>query len=191
MNAPQNRAVYEPPLALTPMNQTVQKDIFPQLDFFFDTLIKGKLDTVYEGIEVFKSGDKFFPGKIAIALSYLLLNTPESDPRFQQYLDGYREIADLTLNIENNTWGIYYYVSALNKLKDAGLLERAVRPETLAQLKKQLDWRTFVTEPDYKLMDLPTNYYGVAFSIAGLRTLLGWDDAKPSERFLDIIVLQR
>lgn len=180
--------VYEPPLAHTPMNQIVQNNIFPQLDFFFEKLMEGKMETVYEGVQIFKSGDKFFPGKIATALSYLLLNTPQDDPRFARYLSGYRELADMTINEENNTWGIYYYISALNKLKDAGLLERAVSPETLAALKKKLDWRTFVTESDYKLIDLPTNYYGVAFSVAGLRTLLGWDDEKPSLRFLDIIV---
>lgn len=35
------------------------------------------------------------------------------------------------------------------------------------------------------MIDLPTNYYGVAFSIARLRMLLGWEDASGSEALLE------
>ncbi|HZV67210.1 MAG TPA: hypothetical protein VFG03_20155, partial [Telluria sp.] len=94
-------------------------------------------------------------------------------------------IADLTVGMENHTWGIYYYIGMLYKLKTAGLLEQAVSPQTLEALRKNLDWRTFVTQPGFELIKLPTNYYGVAFSIARLRLLMGWEDASGSQVLLD------
>jgi hypothetical protein len=60
--------------------------------------------------------------------------------------------------MENDTWGIYYDIGALYKLKQAGLLARAVHPATLDLLRKKLDWRTFVRQPAFELIDLPTNY---------------------------------
>jgi hypothetical protein len=38
--------------------------------------------------------------------------------------------------------------------------------------------------PDLTLIDLPNNYFGVAFSIARLRYLMGWEDASASEALL-------
>ena len=38
----------------------------------------------------------------------------------------------------------------------AGLLGQAVSPDTLAKLRRKLDWRNFVT-PDYRLIALPSN----------------------------------
>jgi hypothetical protein len=103
-------------------------------------------------------------------------------------LRDYAAMADLTVGMDNHTWGIYYYIGSLYKLKKAGLLERAVHPATLEALRKKLDWRTFVRVPSYELIDLPTNYYGVAFSIARLRLLMGWEDAQGSEILLDKMV---
>ena len=83
----------------------------------------------------------------------------------------------MTVDDVNETWGMYYYMSALNKLRKAGLLNEAIRPETLKKLQQKLDWRPFVRVPEYTVINLPTNYLGVAFSIARLRMLLGWEDA--------------
>jgi hypothetical protein len=79
-------------------------------------------------------------------------------------------------------------MSAINKLRKAGLLEQAISPETLAKLRVKLDWRTFVRLPDYTLINLPTNYYGVAFSIARLRFLMGWDEESHSVALLQKMV---
>lgn len=159
-----------------PMNATVQQQLYPQLDYFFSKLAAEKENTVIDGEKPFASKDKFLPGKIAIGLSYVLLNKDKDDPTLEARLREYRDIADLTVGMDNHTWGIYYYLSALVSLKKAGLLERAVSPETLEKLRRQLDWRTFVSQPDYELIKLPTNYFGVAFSVARLRMLLGWED---------------
>ncbi|WP_246131754.1 hypothetical protein [Pistricoccus aurantiacus] len=171
-------------MAYAPVNQTIDREILPKLDFFFEKLLAEKEAIALDGVQAFHGEDKFLPGKIAIGLSYLLLNTPEDSPEFDRYLEGYRQIADMTIDDRNETWGIYYYVSALNRLREAGLLERAVTPDTLEKLKKKTDWRQFVDQEDYSLLDLPTNYYGVAFSIARLRHLLGWEDKSGSEKLL-------
>ena len=34
-----------------------------------------------DGVKVFESGDKFLPGKIAVAMAYRMLDLPDGDPR--------------------------------------------------------------------------------------------------------------
>lgn len=164
-----------------PLDQVVRREAPAQLTYLFDRIAADGDATVLDGQRVFATTDKFLAGKTALGSTYVLLGTPESDPRFGSRLDAFRGIADMTSRMENQTWGIYYYVLALYKLKQAGLLERAVDPGTLARLQTELDWRKFVELPEYQLISLPTNYYGVAFSIARLRHLLGWEDASGSD----------
>ena len=178
-------ASYVPPLATAPMNRIVQDNAYKQLDYFFKKLVAEKEGIVMDGQAPFKSGDKFLPGKVAAGLGHVLLNTAKDDPELPQKLKDYREIADMTVGMDNHTWGIYYYIGTLVKLKEAGLLERAFSPATLEKLRKQLDWRTFVTVPAYDLINLPTNYYGVAFSIARLRMMMGWEDDSAGKILLD------
>lgn len=169
----------------TPPLQRSVEQAYPQLEYLFQKLVKEKGATTIEGRESFKAKDKFLPGKVATGLADLLLHLPKDDPRLPGMLRDFADIADLTIGMDNESWGIYYYIGALHRLKQAGLLERAVRPATLEALRKRLDWRTFVRVPSYELIDLPTNYYGVAFSIARLRMLMGWEDASGSEVLLD------
>ena len=166
------------------MHDTVERRLMPQMEALLAQLLRDKRNMRLGGVEVFKSGDKFLPGKIAAAMSYRVLDLPKGDPRLPQRLKDFATIADLTVGDPNDTWGIYYYVSALHRLKQAGLLEEAVSPATLALLKARLDWHRFV-RPDLSLIDLPNNYYGVAFSIARLRFLMGWEDEKGSDRLLE------
>lgn len=176
-------------LTATPMDGIVNSKLMPQLDAIFTNLMANGLNTKIDGVSVFAdSGDKFLVGKIAIGMSYLLLNTPKTDAKYATYLAGYRSLMDLTVDIANESWGIYYYMSALNKLKKAGLLDQAVSPATLAKLQTKLDWRSFVNPTTYALISLPTNYYGVAFSIARLRALLGWESTAASEALLQKMI---
>jgi hypothetical protein len=170
---------------VAPMNRTVETRLLPQMAVLLDKLMVEKRDMTLDGVRVFDADDKFLPGKVAIGLAYLLIDTPRDDPKFATYLAGYRQIADMTVDDTNNTWGIYYYCQALHMLQEAGLLEQAVSPETLAKLKVKLDWRKFVRTDDLTLIDLPNNYYGVAFSVARLRYQLGWEDASASEALLE------
>ena len=178
-------AMYQPPLAMSSMNDIVHHEAMPELDFLFQKLVTEKDDVEIDGVKAMHSDDKFLPGKIAIGLAHLILSTPKDSPHFKQYLAEYRVIVDRTAGMDNHTWGIYYYILALYQLKNAGLLEQAVSPQALLTLRKNLDWRTFVTQPEFKLINLPTNYYGVAFSVARLRMLMGWEDESGSKILLD------
>jgi len=172
-----------------PMDATIEGRLMPQLAGLLHQLLREKRGMRLDGVLVFDSGDKFLPGKIASGLSYLLLDTPKGDPKLAEYLAGYREIADLTIDDPNDTWGIYYYISALHDLKRAGLLDEAVSPTTLARLRQKLDWRRFVDAKSLRLLhDLPNNYYGVAFSVARLRYLLGWEDEAASKALLQRMI---
>lgn len=167
-------------ITVPPMDETVETRIMPQVEGLITKLLRERRKTTLDGVSVFDSGDKFLPGKIAAIMAYRIVDLPKGDPRLPQRLKDFADIADMTVDDDNHSWGIYYYMSALYKLKQAGLLERAVRPATLVKLRRQLDWRHFV-RPDLTLIDLPNNYYGVAFSIARLRYLLGWEDATGSD----------
>jgi hypothetical protein len=175
---------YVAPLANVPMNQIIQQQLYPQLEYLFDKMAAEKEGVTIDGIEALKSNDKFLQGKIASGLAHVLLNMRKDDPRLPERLRQFRDIADMTVGMDNHTWGIYYYLEALYQLKQAGLLEQAISPATLGKLKASLDWHTFVTK-QFELIKLPTNYFGVAFSVARLRMLLGWEDESASLILLD------
>lgn len=166
------------------LNATVSGPLTSHMEALIDRLLVEKRDMTLDGVRVFEASDKFLPGKIAIAMAHVLVDLPASDPRRARYLQGFRELSVLTIDDANDSWGIYYYISALHRLKEAGLLDGAVDPAILERLKVRLDWRAFVRTDDLTLIDLPNNYYGVAFSIARLRYLLGWEDASASEALL-------
>lgn len=177
--------LFRPRMASLPLDGIINRSLLPQLAHFCSRLLAERKAMQLDGEPVFSGKDKFLPGKIAKGMSYLLLSQPADSPALARLLAEFAEIADLTLDDANDSWGIYYYLSALNSLREAGLLARAVSPATLARLAQQLDWRHFVDATSYRLQNLPTNYYGVAFSIARLRFLLGWEDASASEVLLE------
>lgn len=166
------------------MNATVETVVRPQVEALLADLVVEGRDYHLDGVLVFEASDKFLPGKIAIGMAHLITATSPDDPALAERLSAFRSLATLTLEDVNDTWGIYYYLSALHQLKVAGHLEAAVDPVTLERLRERLEWRGFVTQPDLTLIDLPNNYYGVAFSVARLRYLLGWEDASASEALL-------
>lgn len=175
------------PIYLTrvaPMDTTVRTRIAPQLEKLLQQLLRERRAMTLGGVKVFESGDKFLPGKIAMAMAYRISTLPARDPRRAQMLKDFADIAALTIDDPNDTWGIYYYLSALHSLETQGVLNRAVTPELRAKLRAKLDWRKFVRTDDLTLIGLPNNYYGVAFSVARLRFLLGWEDAKAGDALL-------
>jgi hypothetical protein len=161
---------------------TVRDRIQPQTEQLLIKLVKDGRKLELDGTPVFNGSDKFLPGKIALGLVDYLIALPADDPRLPQYLADFRKIAKLTADDANDSWGAYYYLSALNKLREAGRLKEAVDPLTLAKLRVRLDWRMFVDVDTYALIDHPNNYYCVAFAMARLRATMGWDDGAPAEK---------
>ena len=178
---PRRGPVYDLP---PPMNATVSGRVVPQVESLLENLRSEGRGYTLDDVEVFAANDRFLPGKIAIALAHVLSSTPHDDPKFSVYIDAFRQLSALAIDDPNESWGIYYYASALHDLQTAGILEQAVAPEILARLRESLDWRRFVREDELTLINLPNNYYGVAFSVARLRFLLGWEDARASEALL-------
>ena len=169
------------PAQVPPFDQTVRDRIQPQTEQLLIKLVKDGKALNLDGTPVFNGRDKFLPGKIALGLVDFLIALPDDDPRLPAYLADFRTIAKLTADDANDTWGAYYYLSALNKLREAGRLKEAVDPLTLAKLRVRLDWRMFVDADTYQLIDHPNNYYCVAFAIARLRARMGWEGGEPAE----------
>jgi len=166
------------------MNTVIHNRVKPQMAALLDQLTTDGRNMTLDDIKVFEANDKFLPGKIAIGMAEAILDTPAEDARRARLLDGFRRLSELMMEDDNETWGIYYFLSALHQLQQAGLLDQAVAPDTLERLRQRLDWRTFVRPDELTLINLPNNYFGVAFSIARLRYLLGWEDASASEALL-------
>src|SRR6266849_9599993 len=157
-------------------NGVVQTRILPQAETLLRQLVKDKRTLTIDGIPVFNGSDKFLPGKIAIALVEYLVTVPKDDPRLPELLNDFREVAKLTVDDADDSWGAYYYVLALDKLRTAGLLDQAVDRLTYAKLRVSLDWRMFVDPETHELIALHNNYYVVALGIARLRHHMGWED---------------
>jgi hypothetical protein len=185
-NAETARPVAETSAAITtaPMNATVEQRLVPQVDRLLQQLMTEQRTMRIDGEPVFNGRDKFLPGKIAVGMAHIIQRLPRDDPRLPAYLDGFKRIADITVEDENKEWGIFYYLTALEMLHRSGQLEAAVSPGTLAKLKQKLDWRSFVRESDLTLIDLPNNYYGVAFGVAQLRHALGWESDASAQALL-------
>ncbi len=165
--------------------EIVARRIVPHLKSLCDKVRIEKEATVLDGVRVFDGSDVFVPGKTVNAFSYVLVAAKEDPAQFQSLLADFAAVADFTARYELKTWGIFFYLTGLNRLREHGLLERAVRPETLARLQDKLDWRNFIREADLTLIDLPTNYYGCGFGVARLRELLGWEAENCSQKLFD------
>ena len=176
------RAAATPPPESVAYNQIVQSTLQPQAEDLLKKLMKEGRKLTLQGVPVFDGTDKFLPGKIAVGLTDFLLALPKDDPRLPGYLQAFRHIAAMTVDDANDSWGIYYYLLALNGLREAGYLQDSLDRLTLAKLRVKLNWRMFVDESTYTLIDHPTNYYCVALGIARLRAQLGWEDGSAAEK---------
>lgn len=171
----------------TSYNQIIQVFLQLQAEELLKKLVQEGRGMQLEGVPVFDGTDKFLPGKIAVGLTDFLLALPREDPRLPGFLQAFRRIAAMTVDDANDTWGAYYYLVALDGLRQAGLLEAAVDRLTLAKLRVRLDWRMFVDPDTYTLIDHPNNYYCVALGIARLRVRMGWEDGGAATKLFERI----
>jgi len=174
--------------AIPPFDETVEMKLQPQIETLLGRLVKEGRGLQIDGIPVFNGKDKFLPGKIAVSLVEFLASLPSDDPRLANYLEDFKKVARLTVDDANDTWGAYYYIVALDKLREAGLLNRAIDRLTLAKLRVHLDWRMFVDPDNFDLIDHPNNYYVVAYGIARLRMRMGWEDGSGAAKIYDRII---
>ncbi|WP_423381033.1 hypothetical protein [Burkholderia sp. LMG 32019] len=143
------------------------------------------------------TGDKFLPGKLALGLSYILIDMKsKNDPQYASYLATYQTITTAMMaqsggnyTYANTSWGEYYYLVALNNLKAHGMLNEVFSDAMLATLQQRLRFCDMFgpdasgktdtcpaagTPIDIASLNTAQNYYAVSYGIAGLRQKLGW-----------------
>ncbi|HZZ09483.1 MAG TPA: hypothetical protein VFE79_02220, partial [Paraburkholderia sp.] len=91
-----------------------------------------------------KTGDKFLPGKLALGLSYILIDMKaKADPKYADYLATYQKITTAMITqttganytYANTSWGEYYYLVALNNFKAHGMLNEVFSDAMLTTLQ--------------------------------------------------------
>ncbi|UAW63383.1 hypothetical protein KMZ15_04545 [Mycoavidus sp. HKI] len=142
------------------------------------------------------TGDKFLPGKLALGLSYILIDMKmKDDPNYADYLATYQKITTVMMTqmsganymYANNSWGEYYYLLALNNFKVHGMLNEVFSDAMLDRLafcdmfgvgaSSNLNTCPAAGMPiDIASLNSAQNYYAVAYGIAGLRQKLGWSN---------------
>ncbi|MDR3099538.1 MAG: hypothetical protein LBV73_21030 [Paraburkholderia sp.] len=145
------------------------------------------------------TGDKFLPGKLALGLSYILIDMKaKGDPQYADYLATYQKITTAMMQSSgtkytyaNTSWGEYYYLVALNNLNAHGMLNEVFSDTMLATLQKRLTFCDMFgpdasgatdtcpadgTPIDVASLNTAQNYYAVSYGIAGLRQKLGWSN---------------
>jgi len=171
------------------------KESFPQYELFsrltdigerlFDETLTLDIDAELK----FDVQDPFLPGKIALALAYLVTQHKPSDAVTVKRCNQFAVMSHQLINHQVDTWGIYFYLLALKMLQQSGLLEACVSDDDFRMLKKELDWRSFVYQSNYRLhKNKPNNYYGVAYGIASIRSYLGWDEDAHCQHLLGKMV---
>ena len=151
-----------------------------RMERLFWKIAEEKENTVIDGVAGFNDKAQFTNGKVICEAAYVLCELLPAEQK-DSGLEQLRQIIHFTSGMLFETWGILYALEGIYRLRQQGLLEKAVDAGDMEKLKSALDWRTFVdTEKDFALIRKPTNYYGVAFGIARYRELLGWEPVRYS-----------
>lgn len=150
-------------------------DIYQHLDSMVFRTLRGESSF---GHQLTLKGDPYASGKFALALAMLIEKSGTTQGGWES---AWPEL--IAAPCEN--WGKYYFLKALVKLNALGRLHTLFSQEQLNQLKDKLQWQEMVEEETWQLNErFPTNFYGVAFSVARFRYLLGWESAYASQEIL-------
>lgn len=164
------------------MKQIIEQDLRPIVIELFNQIKEKGLAFELDGIPVYNKDAQFVGGMLIDMTSLVALEHIKTE----ESLNDLGDIIRMASTMEMKTWGILRCLSGLCRLHAKGVLEQVVGEETINRLQASLDWRTFVDENNnYKLVDLPTNYYGVAFNIARCREQLGWEKENHSTYLLN------
>lgn len=169
----------------TTFREIIDRCIIPHIEYYFDEVYRERENLTIDGVKAFNSIDVFVAGKLINAFSYLVVEFSQDQDKFAEYKEKLRELVDFASNLEFKTWGSLNCMTGLYRLKKQGILSEVLRRETRERLKEKCDWRRFVNLDDLSLIELPTNYYGVAFGVSRYMELLGWDDSGYSRKLLD------
>ncbi|MBP5980594.1 MAG: tetratricopeptide repeat protein [Halomonas sp.] len=153
--------------------------------FAFKIINEGENLTI-DNVEVFKEQDPFLQGKIALGLAYWVIEFSPGSRETRKRCFYFKRVMKKFNFVKIESWGIAFYLKALKLLSENELLFECFDYQDLVNLQFKLDWRNFVDENNYKLIDKANNFYGVAYSIAFARYELGWESAKHSQILLEL-----
>lgn len=167
-------------------NQPYKEQLMQIMGSFAERLVKYEKELVVDGVKVFEENDPFLLGKVAMGLAYWVTEYPAGSVITKRRCQQFRQIMNSIGERRVESWGIHFYLKALQMLNEADLITECFSFRELLELKKRLDWREFVDEKSYKLKNKPNNFYAIAYSIAFTRYQLGWDSASHSQNLLDV-----
>lgn len=162
------------------------KDIYnnhllPHLGYLTTKVYQEKSELKLSNVTAFNDKAQFLEGKIINGLSYCLIHSPNKEHFDHITPDLFSYLAES----EYETWGILNALFGLLRLKEHNLLDKYLTSELRNTLNEKLHYRTFLREDNLTLIDKPTNYYGVAFGIASIRILLGFDETNLVDAIFD------
>ena len=167
------------------IKETIEQGIHPFMKRLFWRIAEGGESFSMDGVWAYNEKAKFVGGKAINLCSYVVTELLEGE-EYEEGVKKLKEIIDMSAKLPMQTWGILNAVTGLYRLERKGIRETAVSRDTWERLKQLLDWRVFVDCSNHlALIDLPTNYYGVAFGIARYRELMGWEEEGYSFQLLD------
>ena len=154
-------------------------DIINQLyQLLDDTVSRTLKEESSFGQKLTLTNDPYASGKFALALSLLIEKDPER-------LHEWSAVWPVLAAAPCDNWGKYYFLQALLKLDKQDVLKSIFTSQQLQVLHEKLNWQEMIDETTGFLNSrFPTNFYGVAFSVARLRFLLGWDNEQVSQSIL-------
>jgi hypothetical protein len=164
--------------------QIIEDTFIPYAKRYFDQVYLEREKLRVDGVAVFGEGNVMLAGVCLRVFSFLVLQMDKESAEYRDYLEKLKAIVGFTADMEQVTWSRYFYLHGLDMLREDGILAEVVPADILAKLQEKLEWRDIVREEDISLINLPTNYYGVAFIIAKYREMLGWEDVGGSDRIL-------
>ena len=152
-----------------------------------NTVLKEKDNLKINGISIFIKNDSnknyeedyFLSGKIINLASYLACHSKNEED-----INNLKSLIKFTYNLPLKTWGILNYLLGLIRLKGNNLLDSVLTKDELNFLNKKLHYNTFV-DNNLNLINLPTNYYGVAFGVSKFREILNFENNNMSTKFLN------
>ncbi|MFG6179127.1 tetratricopeptide repeat protein [Halomonas sp. THAF12] len=185
VSIPYQAEAEEPPQLEDNSNKPYTEQLMAILGSFAHRLVQYGQELIVDGVEVFRENDPFLPGKIAMGLAYWVTEHPPGSAITKQRCQHFRQIMHSVDDQNIESWGIHFYLKALQILNEASLITECFSFQELVELRKRLDWRSFVKETDYTLIKKPNNFYGIAYSIAYTRYQLGWDNLGHSQNLLE------
>lgn len=168
-----------------PPGDALLPELLGKLESVISAVVREGHELRINGVQVLSGDDPFLAGKVLLGAAHLVADNSVGAARAVMRCRQLKRADSLFDHTEVASWGRLFFLMAIAKTRDAGLLEQCFSHERLLQLRNRLDWRDIVDDRTYTLLNRPSNFYQVAFGIAQLRFQLGWEDARSSFEILE------